>query len=107
MKNNEAITQEMIDDWKKQFGELSKTTIGDQVYIWHGLSRNDYKNVMTTEYEDDNSKVFNRQDDIVCNCVIYPENIEEIIEKKGGVATTLADEILEDAGFGATKTEKL
>lgn len=107
MKNNDAITQDMIDNWKKEYGDLFKTTIGEQAFIWHGLTRNDYKEVMNTEYEESDNKIFDRQDDIVRNCVIYPEDIEDIIERKGGIATTIADEILKEAGFGVTETEQL
>lgn len=107
MVTKDAITQEMIDDWKKEHGEVYRKIIGGKAYVYRPLRRSEYKDVMTAEYEDDSMKIFERQDDIVRTVVLYPENIDEIIENYGGVASTLADIILEKSGFGEGEDEQL
>ena len=107
MKKKDTITQEMIDNWKKEYGHIFKTSLSSESYIFRPLKRSEYVDVMTTQYDDDKVKIFKRQDEIVKKAVLWPENIDEIVETIGGVATTLADSILEKSGFDISQTEEL
>lgn len=107
MKTNNAITQEMIDDWKKEYGSVYRSKIGKQVFIWRMLNRNDYVSIMTAEYDNPDTKIFDRQDEIVRTVVLWPNNISALIADQGGIATTLADEVLTRAGFEMSETEEL
>ena len=39
MNTNNAINQEQLNDWKKEYGHIYKTTIGDVAIIWRKLRR--------------------------------------------------------------------
>lgn len=100
----------MIEGWKLEYGKVFKTTIEGEEYIWRKLKRKEYVLVMADKAADEEeleSKIYDRQEEIVKLVVLYPENIEEELEKSAGLATTLADEIIPKSGFGIPKTEEL
>lgn len=107
MKTNNAVTQEMIDNWKKKYKHIWKTTIGNESFIFRALRRSEYVEVMTTKYDDEAVKIFERQDEIVRKAVLYPENIAEVVDEVGGISSTIADAILEKSGFDMSHTEEL
>ena len=62
---------------------------------------------MTIQGENPATKVFDRQDAICETCVLFPENVEEIIDENGGLAGTIADEVLLRSGFDISDTEEI
>ena len=48
-----------------------------------------------------------KQESMVKTVVLFPDNIEELIEEKAGIATVLSDEILDKSGFYLSETESV
>ena len=108
MKQENAITQEQINNWRSEFGKVFKTTIGEDTIVWRKLNRREYVNIMTQPIDvEPGEKAYARQDIIVKTVCLYPENIEDLIEEVAGLSTGVADEIMFKSGFGAPKTEEL
>ena len=97
----------MIEEWRDTYKHIFKTTVGEHTFVWHKLRRREYVDIMTIQSDNPASKVFDRQDAICETCVLFPENIEEIIEENGGLAGTIADEILLRSGFDISDTEEI
>lgn len=107
MNTNNAINQEQLNDWKKEYGHIYKTTIGDVAIIWRKLRRKEYVETMTAETDSPDTKIFDRQDAIVKLCSLYPDDIEELIEQEAGISGAVADEIPMKSGFDISATEEL
>ncbi len=103
------LTQEQIEKWKEEFGAIYRTTISGIPYIWRKLRRIDYVDVMSRKKEEksQDARVYARQDEITKRCVLYPENIAELVEQNGALSTVISDEIMLRSGFAAEETEEL
>ncbi len=102
------LNEESIKIWKEQYGKVFRTIIGDEVFIWRKLKRKEYVSIMSTASEiDTNTRIYERQEMIVSNAIIFPYNINEVMESDAGVATCLADEIILKSGFEVISTEEL
>jgi hypothetical protein len=107
-KNDNLLNEEQIHEWKEKYKRIWKTTVGENTIIWRKLSRADYKEIMTDkDILDKDTKIFDRQDQIVEKVALYPDNIVELIEENGGLASTVADRILDESGFNLDQTEEL
>lgn len=107
MKKENIVTEEQIAGWKKEYGHVYKTTVGRDYIIWRKLRRKEYVEAMTVEIENEDQKIFERQFMVVKAAALYPENVEALLEESGGLATTLADEIMLKSGFDTSETEEL
>ena len=106
--SEKTVSQQQIAEWKMEWGKIFKTSIGNQPFIWRKLKRKEYVNIMSSgEGTMEAEKFYERQEMIAQATVLFPENIEEVIEDDAGVATALADEILLKSGFDITTTEEL
>jgi len=104
----EVVTEAQIADWKKEFGDIYRTHIGNIDVIWHKLRRKEYVKMMTKDYaEQGQARIFARQDNIVRSCVLAPADIDQYIEGLAGFSTSIADEIMTRSGFDLTDTEQL
>lgn len=89
-----------IKEWKASFGKIYKTVIDKQDYIWKKVGRRDYTEIMTEVIDDDaDIRYYKRQEAITKSIVLYPDNIDELIEQNAGLATTISSEALEKSGF--------
>lgn len=110
---DEVISQQQLDEWKLQHGELYRTYLNGQSYIWHKIKRKDYVSLMTDEelssLESAELRIFLRQEKIMKMCVVYPEGktLDNIIENNAGVAGNISDEIMMVSGFKPVSSEKL
>lgn len=102
-----AVTAAQIETWKDKYRHIYKTTIGDISVIWRKLRRKEYVETMVEKVDSQDTKIFDRQDEICRLCVLFPENINEIIEENGGISGAIADEILLKSGFDVSETEEL
>ena len=106
------LTTELLKELKAEYKKLYKTVLDGDVYIWHKLSRKDYKKIMK-DYEDidDQSERLWAREEAACRLsVVYPcgEVIEEVMNSSAGMATMLSEEIYEKSGFKvAEKTEEV
>lgn len=104
----EKIIEQIAEDIKKEHGlkEVFITDIADQKVIWRKLKRSEYKEVMTREYdENEDLAYFEKQDFVASKVILYPENVEELLEDFAGIADIIATETMVKTGFGITETK--
>ncbi len=108
MKKETAISKEMITQWKAEHGKIFESVIDDERYIWKKLKRKDFVEIMS-QFTDEDSEVayMKRQDLIAIKTVIYPSNIEELIEENAFLSKVLSEEVLAHAGLRFEKTQEL
>lgn len=90
---------------KKEHGEVYITTVGEIDIVWRKLKRSEYKEAMTTEFSDNpDIQYYEKQDFIAKKVILFPEDVEKLIENYAGVADVVATETLIKTGFGITNT---
>lgn len=103
--SNEMTLSERVEIWKKDYKQVFKTAIEDDVYIWRKLKRSEYKEIiamLNEEYEDDDLlKSWVKQDEITKAVLLYPEDVEAAIEESAGISTVISQDCLIRSGFGA------
>ncbi|MGO5439292.1 hypothetical protein ACTQX2_00235 [Megamonas funiformis] len=102
-----ALTETQINDWKKQYGKIYKSIVGDEVVIFRKIKRNEYMQAMTDIDNEDPMKVFLRQDMITKMTTLYPNNIDQLIEENGALSTVISNEVLGKSGFDLLSTTQL
>lgn len=107
IKDNSTLNDK-IKVWRSEYGQVFKTSIEDDIYIWRKLKRTEYKEItlaLNQKYGDaqENAqfKTWERQDEIAKAVLLYPENVEEAIEESAGIATVISQDCLVRSGFGA------
>lgn len=104
----EKTIEQIAEDIKKEQGlkEVFITDIADQKVIWRKLKRSEYKEIMTREYsENEDLAYFEKQDFVASKVILYPENVEELLEDFAGIADIIATETMVKTGFGLTETK--
>ena len=107
------VTQQQLDAWKLQYGDLYRTNLNNNSFIWHKVRRKDYIALMTdpeiSAIENQELRIFFRQEKIMKQCVLYPdmETLENLIENNAGVAGNISDEIMMVSGFRPVSTEQI
>lgn len=104
----EKTIEQIAEDIKKEHGlkEVFITDVADQKVIWRKLKRSEYKEVMTREYdENEDLAYFEKQDFVASKVILYPENVEELLEDFAGIADIIATETMVKTGFGITETK--
>lgn len=110
MKKTESVLNEQsIQEWKAKWGKIYKSTIDGEEYIWRKLKRKEYVAIMAKVAEPgtESSRLYERQDEITKLVVLYPSNIEDLIESSAGLASTISDEVIIKSGFDISSTEEL
>lgn len=102
-----ALTEAQINDWKKQYGKIYKSIVGDEVVIFRKIKRNEYMQAMTDIDSENPMKVFLRQDMITKMTTLYPNNIDQLIEENGALSTVISNEVLGKSGFDLLSTTQL
>ena len=73
--------------------------------VWRKLKRSEYKELMTAEFsENEELQFLERQEFIAKKVILYPYNVEELVEEYAGVAEIIATETMLRTGFGLTNT---
>lgn len=107
-EDKNVLSAAKLTEWKKQYGHIYRTVVGDTTVIWHKLNRKQYVETMTTQDSvSPETKIFDRQDMICRTCVLFPEDIDALIEENGGLSGAIADEVLLKSGFDVTDTEEI
>ncbi len=104
-----VLNKQQIDKWKKQYGKVFRTVIGSDAFIWHRLNRKDYVALMTDSdvSDDEDERLYRRQEMAVRAAVLWPENIDEVIQEVGCVASNLGGVIMERSGFRMPVTDEM
>ena len=106
----ELTIEEKIMQWKKIYKKVFSSQIDGTEYIWHRISRKDYNDVMEINVGDSiEDKIYNRQIEIIKASVLNmdEEEINSKIDELAGLASSLADEILNKSGFSIESTVEL
>lgn len=102
-KSVEVIAEEL----KKTHKDIYITDIAGLKVIWRKLKRSEYKELMTTTFSENEELAFLEKQDFVANKVIlFPENVEEMLEEYAGVADIIATETMIKTGFGLSNTKE-
>jgi TPP-dependent indolepyruvate ferredoxin oxidoreductase alpha subunit len=104
-----AVTKEnlekLIPQWKAQYGNVFKNTLEDDSFvIWRSIKRGEYKSLLNAEKEID---ILTKQEAISKIAILYPANVDELIDSRAGLATVLSEEILRLSGFEISETKSL
>ncbi len=103
-KTIEIIAEEL----KKEHKEVYVTDIAGLQIIWRKLKRSEYKELMTAKFDDNEELEFlEKQDFVAKKVILYPENVEELLEEYAGVADLIATETMIRTGFGLTNTRAI
>lgn len=93
---------------KKEYGEVYITTIGEIDVVWRKIKRSEYKEAMTTVFdEDEDIQFYEKQDFIAKKVILYPEDVDKLIENYAGVSDVIATQTLIKTGFGMTNTRTI
>ena len=96
----EEITQEMIAEWKKKFGEIYQVNLGGNAYVYRPLKRLEYKQVVANP---EANRSFS-EEQIVQKCLIHPIlDTTTLAAEKAGTISTLTDLIMVASNFGVTE----
>ncbi len=105
--------EELVDQWKATYGKIYKSTVDDNDYIWRKIKRAEYKNIIISDgaVEDigTNGEIefMVRAEKIAKAIILWPTNIEDVLEDNVGLAQTIAEEAMKKSGFSLSKTEEL
>lgn len=93
-------THDQVEDWKSKYeDQVFLTDFDGEVYIWHPISRSEYKRIVRNEQADS----FYKEEKVCETCVLFPEGYGSFKMTKGkaGVPTMLFDMIMEKSGFSS------
>ena len=104
----EKTVEAIAEDLKKIHKEVYITDIAGLQIIWRKLKRSEYKELMTTKFDDNEELEFlEKQDFVAKKVILYPENVEQLLEEYAGVADLIATETMIKTGFGLTNTRAI
>lgn len=91
----------LIQQWKANYPAVYfSTIIGDDLYIWRPIMRQEYKQMMIQYMESDSMNQFMLEEQYVKKCLLYPKlELGTLATKEAGVISTLSDQILYKSGF--------
>lgn len=118
VKKKEEIAQEetqviqlsdvaiLANQLKEEHGEVFLTEIAGIEIIWRKLKRSEYKEIMSKKYDgNEDIQYFERQDAIAKKVILYPENVDRLLEDYAGVSDIIATETMIKTGFGIANTK--
>ncbi len=96
----------LANQLKEEHGEVFVTNIAGIQIIWRKLKRSEYKEIMSTKFDDNEDiQYFERQDAMAKKVILYPENVERLLEDYAGVSDIIATETMIKTGFGIANTK--
>ena len=95
------------EELKKIYKEVYITEVADLQIVWRKLKRSEYKEAMSKQFsENADINYFERQEFMARKVILFPENIDELLEDYAGVSDIIATETMVKTGFGITTTKK-
>lgn len=92
------------EEFKKEYKEVYITEVADLQIVWRKLKRSEYKEAMMLEGENEALLYYDRQEFMAKKVILYPTNVDELIEDYAGVADIIATETMVKTGFGLANT---
>jgi hypothetical protein len=89
----------LVEEWKSKFGAIYLTEFDEEVFIWHTLSRKEYKDIMKVQQSD----TYYKEERICDRCILWPEgyNFLKMTHGKAGIPSLVAEQIMDKSGFTA------
>jgi hypothetical protein len=89
----------LVEEWKSKFGAIYLTEFDEEVFIWHTLSRKEYKDIMKVQQAD----TYYKEERICDKCVLWPEKYDflKMTYGKAGIPSLVAEQIMDKSGFTA------
>lgn len=95
-----------IEKWKAKYKHIYKNSLGEkenEFVIWRPLNRKEYKEILDLG----EIPILESQELTVKKVLLYPDNAFKLVEERAGIATALAEEVLEHSGFNISQTTEL
>ncbi len=95
----EGPTLNKIEEWKSRYKDIYFTEFDEDVFIWHCLSRKEYKDIMKVQGADS----YYKEERVCEKCIIWPVsyNFSNMASGKAGIPTFLSEQIMDKSGFSA------
>lgn len=91
---------------KEIHGDVFITTVADVEIVWRKLKRSEYKEAMSIKFdENEDINYFERQDFMAKKVILYPENVDALLEDYAGISDIIATETMVKTGFGIANTK--
>lgn len=92
-----GLTQEMVDKWKGEYGQVFATPYDDVTFVWRTISRSEYKQHIARIRD-----WLDREEEVCEVAVLWPKNFNfKDGEAKAGYAALISENILDASGFVA------
>lgn len=92
------------EEFRKTYKEVYITEVADLQIVWRKLKRNEYKEAMMLTNENEALLYYERQEFMAKKVILYPTNVDELLEDYAGVADIIATETMVKTGFGLANT---
>ena len=91
---------------KEIHGDVFITTVADVEIVWRKLKRSEYKEAMSIKFdENEDINYFERQDFMAKKVILYPDNVDSLLEDYAGISDIIATETMVKTGFGIANTK--
>lgn len=98
--------EQAAEELKEIHGDVFITTVADIEVVWRKLKRSEYKEAMSIKFdENEDINYFERQDFMAKKVILYPENVDALLEDYAGVSDIIATETMIKTGFGIANTK--
>lgn len=105
-----------INAWKEQFGDVFVTSVTpDKHFVWRCLTRFEYRRLVknleqsvSTGQVTQGEANMNNEESITEMCVLFPSyNRTQNVGEMAGIASTIAQQVMEASGFGTVEVRQL
>ena len=95
-----------VKELKAKYKKVYLTNVVDEKIVWRTLKRSEYKEIMSIGSEDADLQskdlIYLREEALAKMVILYPENIDELLEDLAAVAEVISSECMEKSGFNTT-----
>lgn len=92
------------EELQKQYKEVYITEVADLQIVWRKLKRSEYKAAMMLQGDNEGLLYYERQEFMAKKVILFPTNVDELIEDYAGIADIIATETMVKTGFGLANT---
>lgn len=101
-------TQEQIDAWKGQYGEIFVSGFSeDDLYIWRPITRGEWRDLQTRVQSPEEELTQLDFEELVCSVCVLWQASKTSLKLKGGTATTLHEQVLQNSNFVAPQAAQM
>ena len=101
---NNSPSEEMINSWKKQFGDVFCSGFSDtELFVWRPLNRKEYIEMqMASSQSETVISQYEMEEHLVRQCILWSSDDGRMsLTQKAGSLSTLQEQILQNSNFVA------